>query len=164
MAILTSDQYTHMANTYSQVYIHTVFAVKYRQSLIQSAWKKDLMAVIGNLINQSGCQTIIVNGVHDHVHCLFVLKPRYSISEIMKSVKAKSSKWINEKGLSSSRFEWQKGFGCFSYGKSQVPSVYQYIQNQEKHHEKKRFREEYIELLERFEIDYSEDFIFNEPV
>lgn len=153
-----------MGNTYSQIYIQTVFPVKFRQALISRSWKADLMAVIGNLINKTGCQTIIVNGVEDHVHCFFRMKPSLSISEVMKSVKAKSSKWINENGFLTTRFEWQPGLGCFSYAQSQTNAVYNYIKNQEKHHEKRSFRNEYIELLDRFGIEYDEQYLFHEPI
>ena len=106
-----------MSNTYHRIYIQTVFAVKYRKALIDKAWKSELCGVIGNLINETGCKTLIVNGVEDHVHCFFSLKPSLSISDVMQSAKAKSSKWINQTGYLSHRFEWQRGFGAFSYSK-----------------------------------------------
>jgi REP element-mobilizing transposase RayT len=107
-----------MANTYHQICIHTVFAVKYRQATLQPDWQSRLWAVIGNLLNEEGCQTILVNGVEDHVHCFFSLKPVLALSEVMKAVKAKSSKWINDQNLAPARFEWQEGYGAFSYGRS----------------------------------------------
>jgi len=100
--------------------------------------------------------------MEDHMHCFFGLKPSISVSDVMKSVKAKSSKWINEKGFLINRFEWQKGFGCFSYSHSHVDAVYHYIKNQEKHHQRLSFREEYINMLEKFGIDYDERYIFEE--
>lgn len=151
-----------MANTYSQLYIQAVFAVKYRNAVIDKKWRSDLMAVIGNIINETGCKTLIVNGVEDHVHCFFGLKPSISISDVMQSVKAKSSKWINENNLMLNRFEWQRGFGSFSYSKSAVNDVYKYIQNQEEHHKKQSFREEYIEFLNKFEVEYDEKYIFED--
>ncbi|WP_420387041.1 IS200/IS605 family transposase [Roseivirga sp.] len=152
-----------MANTYSQLFIQTVFVVKYRQALLAKDWREKLMGVIGNLINETGCQTLIVNGVEDHVHCFFRLKPNLSVSEVMKSVKARSSKWINEQGFLPHRFEWQPGFGCFSYARSQYEAVYNYIRNQEKHHQKRTFRSEYLDLLEKFGIDYDEQYVFQDP-
>ena len=149
-----------MANVYHQVYIQTVFAVKYREARIADEWKSQLMAVIGNLINETGCKTIIVNGMEDHVHCFFGLKPPKSISEVMQSAKAKSSKWINENGLLQRRFEWQEGFGAFSYSHSQIDAVYHYIENQEKHHVKQNFPEEYVEMLQKFEVEYNRDYLF----
>jgi REP element-mobilizing transposase RayT len=112
-----------MANTYHQIYIQAVFAVKYRNAKINKSWQKDLFGVIGNLINETECKTLIVNGVEDHVHCFLGLKPSVSISELMKSVKAKSSKFINDYSLSSQRFEWQAGYGAFSYSQSQIDAV-----------------------------------------
>ncbi len=152
-----------MANTYHSLCIHTVFAVKYKKGKIQKEWEEELYSVLGNLINQSGGKPIIINGMPDHVHCFFHKKPSVSESDVMKNVKAKSSKWINEKGLLRHRFEWQKGFGCFSYGASQKNDLYQYVKNQKEHHKKMSFREEYEKLLKLFEVEYDEKFIFFEP-
>ncbi len=151
-----------MANTYAQIYIQTVFAVKYRQAIIHPSWQPELMAVIGNLINEAGAKTLIVNGVEDHVHCLFSIKPSISISDVMKNAKAKSSKWVNESGLLDHRFEWQKGFGAFSYSQLHVHKVYQYILNQQEHHKTQAFKKEYLELLESHYIEYDENYIFEE--
>jgi REP element-mobilizing transposase RayT len=149
-----------MANTYHQVYIQAVFAVKYREAVLDKEWRSDVFGVIGNLINETGCKTIIVNGIEDHVHCFFGLKPSVSISEIMKVVKAKSSKYINDNKLLLNRFEWQEGYGAFSYSRTQIDSVFNYIKNQETHHAKSTFKEEYIAILEKFEIPYDERYIF----
>ncbi|MCE7070673.1 IS200/IS605 family transposase [Dyadobacter sp. CY327] len=153
-----------MANTYSQMYIQAVFAVKYRRAVLDKEWRAELMGVIGNLINETGCKTIIVNGVEDHVHCFFALKPSISVSEVMKNVKAKSSKWINDNRLLAERFEWQRGFGTFSYSQSHIDSVTKYIQNQEQHHSKATFQNEYIEMLMRYGIDYDEQYVFKELI
>lgn len=149
-----------MANTYHQVYIQAVFAVKYREAVIAESWQSDLFAVIGNLINETGCRTIIVNGVADHVHCFLGLKPTISMADVMKNAKAKSSKWVNENALTAVPFAWQEGYGVFSYSQSQVHQVYQYIQNQALHHQKQLFREEYLSLLTRFEVPYDERYTF----
>jgi REP element-mobilizing transposase RayT len=153
-----------MANTYHQIYIQTVFPVKYRKAVIDEKWRSELCGVIGNLINEMGCKTLIVNGYEDHIHCFFALKPSISVSEVMKSVKSKSSKWVNEQVLTSNRFEWQKGFGCFSYGHSQIQRVFDYIKNQEEHHKERSFHEEYVKLLEHFDIDYNEKYLFHKPI
>ncbi len=153
-----------MSNTYSQVYVQCVFAVKYREAMINKEWKSNLLGVIGNLINETGCKTIIVNGVEDHVHCFLGLKPVLSISDLMKEVKAKSSKYINDHQLTKSRFEWQEGYGVFSYGHSQIDDVFQYISNQEVHHKKQTFREEYVAFLEKFEVPYDERYILVNPI
>jgi putative transposase len=153
-----------MANTYHQIYLQTVFAVKYRNAIIDNAWKNNLFAVIGNLINETSCKSIIVNGVEDHVHCFIGLKPVVSVSELMKTVKAKSSKYINDHSLTSDRFEWQPGYGVFSYSQSQVNAVYKYIQNQEAHHKKQTFRDEYFDFLQKFKVEYDEQYVFQELV
>ena len=153
-----------MANTYHQIYLQRVFAVKYRHAVINKEWSSKLFGVIGNLINESNCKTIIVNGVEDHVHCFFGLKPVVSVSELMKTVKAKSSKYINDNNLTSKRFEWQEGYGVFSYSQSSMDSVYKYIQNQEEHHTKQNFRDEYLALLMAFKVEYDEKYIFQDLV
>ena len=153
-----------MANTYHQIYLQTVFAVKYRKAVIEKAWKEKLFAVIGNLINETDCKTIIVNGVEDHVHCFIGLEPVVSVSELMKTVKAKSSKYINDQSLTPDRFEWQKGYGVFSYSQSQVDRVYKYIQNQEVHHKKQTFRDGYLDFLKKFKVAYDEQYIFQDLV
>jgi REP element-mobilizing transposase RayT len=151
-----------MANTYHQIYIQAVFAVKYRAAVLDKDWRASVFSVIGNIINETGCKTIIVNGVEDHVHCFFGLKPTISISELMKTVKARSSKYINDNRFLPNRFEWQVGYGAFSYSNSQIDSVFKYIKNQEKHHAKKTFKEEYVATLEEFQIPYDERFIFED--
>lgn len=153
-----------MANTYHQIYLQTVFAVKYRKAMIHKSWKERLFGVIGNLIKEAHCKTIIVNGAAGHVHCFIGLKPVVSISDLMKTVKAKSSKYINDNKLTRTRFEWQEGYGVFSYGQSQMNNVYNYILNQETHHKKQTFKDEYLELLKKFKIEYDERYIFQELI
>jgi REP element-mobilizing transposase RayT len=126
-----------MANTYHQIYLQTVFAVKYRSALLHKSWREKLQGVIGNLINETGCKTIIVNGVEDHMHCLVGLRPVVSVSESMKTVKAKSSKYINDHNLTKEKFEWKEGYGVFSYRQRDIDQIYKYVQNQEEHHKKK---------------------------
>jgi len=153
-----------MANTYHQLYVQTVFAVKYREAVIDGAWKSQLCGVIGNLINETNCKTIIVNGVEDHIHCFFGLKPIVSVAELMKAVKSKASKYVNDHNLTHHRFEWQEGYGAFSYRQNDIDAIFKYIQNQEEHHKTTTFRDEYIELLREFKITYDEQFIFKDPV
>ncbi len=151
-----------MANTYHQIYIQAVFAVKYREAIINETWQPNLFSVIGNLINETGCKTLLVNGVTDHVHCFFSLKPTITIAEVMKNAKAKSSKWVNENGLTTSRFEWQEGYGVFSYSRSQVADVCRYIENQAEHHRRTTFRKEYLNFLTKFEVPHDERYVFAE--
>ena len=153
-----------MANTYHQIYLQTVFAVKYRKAQINADWKNQFFSVIGNLINENNCKNIIVNGVEDHVHCFYSLKPVVSVSELMKTVKAKSSKYINDHDLTKERFEWQEGYGVFSYSQSQIDNVYKYILNQEEHHKKQNFKSEYLQLLNSFKIDYDEKYLFHDLI
>lgn len=153
-----------MANTYHQIYLQTVFAVKYRNALLSKTWRSQVFGVIGNLINEANCKTIIVNGVENHVHCFLGLRPVVSVSELMKTVKAKSSKYINDHNLTPERFEWQVGYGVFSYHRSQIDMIYKYIQNQEEHHRKQTFRDEYVGLLKEFKVEYNEQYIFTELV
>ncbi|AEE52453.1 transposase IS200-family protein [Haliscomenobacter hydrossis DSM 1100] len=144
--------------------MHTVFAVKYRKALIEDFWKENLLGTIGNLVNEEGGKLIIVNGTNDHVHCCFSLKPSISISNIMQKIKGKSSKWVNDEGLCDTHFEWQKGYGAFSYSHSQLNALFRYVQNQKEHHKKRGFREEYLELLKKFEVDFDEQYIFHDPI
>ena len=153
-----------MANTYHQIYLQTVFAVKYRNAVLDKAWRNKVQGVIGNLRNETGCKTIVVNGVEDHMHCFLGLKPVVSVSELMKTVKAKSSKYINDHNLTKERFEWQEGYGVFSYRQRDVDQIYKYIQNQEIHHQKQTFKVEYLELLNEFETVYDEQYIFRELI
>lgn len=152
-----------MANTYHKIHIHAIFAVKFRKGLIQPEWESRLHAVIGNLIKDSGGKPIIINGTEDHIHCFFHVKPTATLSEMMKTVKAKSSKWINNNDLLNQRFEWQRGYGCFSYGQSQKNTLYHYISNQKERHKKMSFKEEYEKLLRLFEIEYYERYLFKNP-
>jgi len=151
-----------MANTYTQVHIHTIFAVKKRSTLIQPLWKDDLYKYITGIIQNHDHKLLAINGMPDHLHILFGMRPTQSISDLMQDVKGSSSKWINEKRFIKDRFEWQAGYGAFSYSKSQISSVIGYIEAQEIHHRKISFLEEYKVFLEEFEVDYDERYIFKD--
>jgi REP element-mobilizing transposase RayT len=150
-----------MANTYHQIYIHAIFCVKYKAAILKKEWRPIILGALGNFINETGSKTIIVNGVEDHVHCLFGLNPTKSISELIKEIKSKSSKNINDNNLTPKHFEWQRGYGAFSYSRSQLDNIYNYILNQENHHKKQSFIEEYTEFLNKFDIPYDERYIFS---
>jgi len=150
-----------MANTYTQIYIHYVFAVQNRLSLIQSKWKNDLHKYMAGIVEQQGHKLLQINGMSDHVHALVSMNPKQSPSDLMFHVKRSSSLWVNESRFVMGKFSWQEGFGAFSYGKSQISNVVNYIENQEIHHKKRNFREEYLELLKLFEIEYDEQYVFN---
>ena len=151
-----------MANTYTQVHIQFIFAVKYRYGAIDLSWREELYKYIIGIVQNNNHKMIAINGMPDHVHVLIGLRPNQSISELMQVIKTNSSKWINEKGFVKGKFEWQEGYGAFSYGKSQVYDVVEYIKNQQIHHSKKTFKEEYVEFLKKFEIDYDEKYIFKD--
>lgn len=149
-----------MANTYTQIHIHAVFAVQNRVSLITQKWEQELYKYIMGIVTNQGHKLLSINGMPDHIHILFGMRPIQSLSDLMQDIKGDSSKWINKKGLVMGKFAWQEGYGAFSYSKSQLPDVINYIERQKEHHRKKTFREEYLEFLEKFEVDYDEKYIF----
>ncbi|MEZ4897152.1 MAG: IS200/IS605 family transposase [Saprospiraceae bacterium] len=150
-----------MANTYTQIHIQTVFAVKNRRAMIQSEWKDELYKYMTGIIQNDNHKLLQINGMPDHVHVFFGMRPTQSLSDLMKKLKGESSAWINKRGFCQTKFSWQEGFGAFSYAPSQVPQVIRYIKNQEEHHRNKKFIEEYVELLNEFQIDYQRHFIFD---
>ena len=149
-----------MANTNTQIYIHIVFASEGRQSLIQPEYNDELQKYITGIVSVRKQKLIAINNMPDHLHLLAGLKPDLSLSNLVRDVKANSSKFINEKRWVAGRFSWQEGFGAFSHSRSQLGTVIRYIENQQKHHAKKSFREEYVELLEKFAVDYDRRYIF----
>ena len=152
-----------MANTYTQIHLQLVFAVQYRVSLIHETWKDELYKYMTGIVQQHKHKMIIVNGMPDHIHMLIGMRPTQSLSELMQDVKGSSSAWINERKLTKSRFQWQEGYGAFSYSKRILPGIINYIKNQEEHHRQKTFIEEYKELLQEFEIVYDEKYVFKLP-
>lgn len=150
-----------MPNTFTQIHIHIITAVRFRESLIAKSWKERLHAYITGIVQNFGHKMISINSMPDHLHFLFGCRPTQSISDLMELLKGKSSTWVNDQRLCKGNFRWQEGYGAFSYAKSQLPNVCHYIENQELHHRKKTFREEYIELLEDFEVEFDQRFIFN---
>ena len=153
-----------MTNTYTQIHIQFVFVVKYRTCVIQHSWKDELFKYISGIVQNNRHKLLAINGMPDHIHLLIGLRPHQSISDLMQDVKAYSSRWINEKRLVNTKFEWQEGYGAFSYSKSELSKVIHYINNQETHHLKTTFREEYLKLLDEFKIEYDERYIFKEPI
>ena len=153
-----------MANTYTQIHIQLVFAVKHRDGLIHSAFKDELYQYIAGIIKHYNHKLLAINGMPDHIHIFIGMRPTQSLSDLLQDIKGNSSKWINEKKFLKVKFEWQEGYGAFSYSKSQVNKVINYIKNQEQHHAVKNFQEEYLEFLKLFEIDYDERYIFKEPI
>ena len=148
-----------MANTFTQIYIHFVFAVQNRASLIQPEWKDELYKYITGIVQKNGHKLIAINGTANHVHIFIGYKPHQLIPDLMQDVKGSSSKWINEKKFVKGKFKWQEGYGAFSNSHSQIDQVVRYINNQEKHHKKQSFQEEYIFLLKKFNILFDEKYI-----
>jgi len=149
-----------MANTYSQIYLQIVFAVKGRENLIPHNRKEELYKYITGIVTNEGQKLIAINGMPNHIHILVGLKPSKSLSDLVRDIKANSSRFINEKRWVNGKFEWQNGFGAFSYGHSQLTRIINYIQDQEKHHTKLSFKEEYSEFLKLYNVDFNPDYIF----
>ncbi|HVX27742.1 MAG TPA: IS200/IS605 family transposase [Parafilimonas sp.] len=151
-----------MPNTFTQLHIQLIFAVRFRNALIKKEWNERLHQYITGIFQANNHKMIQINSMPDHVHILIGLRPHQSISSIVQNVKAESSKWIKAEKLSSS-FAWQEGYGAFSYSKSHLQNVIRYIQNQEAHHAKQTFLDEYRRFLKAFAIEYDEQYIFKEP-
>jgi putative transposase len=152
-----------MANTYTQIHIHAVFTVQNRICLIHNSWKIELYKYITGIIQGQKHKLIAINGTSDHIHALFGMRPNQALSDLTQDIKGDSSGWINKKGFIRGKFSWQEGYGAFSIGKEQIPAFATYIENQEEHHRKKSFLDEYRKLLEDHNIPYNESYIF-EPV
>lgn len=150
-----------MPGTYSQIYIQIVFAVKGRENLIHKEWKDNLHKYIAGIIKGKEQKPIIINGMPDHIHAFFGLRPSLAISDLVRDIKNNSTNFINENKFVKGKFSWQEGYGAFSYSHSQIGAVYDYILNQEEHHKKKSFREEYVDLLKKFEIEYNDKYLFD---
>ena len=149
-----------MPGTFSQIYIQVVFAVKGRENLIAESWKDELHKYIAGIIKGKEQKSIIVNGMPDHIHSFIGLRPSMAISDLVRDIKNNSSNFINDKKLVKGKFSWQEGYGAFSYSHSHIQNVYNYILNQEEHHKKRTFKEEYLGLLKKFEIEFSEKYLF----
>lgn len=148
-----------MPNTYTQLYAHLVFAVKGRGNLISVNWKEKLFQYITGIITNKKQKLMVINGMPDHLHILIGFKPDCNLSNLVRDIKANSSRWINENKYVMGKFEWQIGFGAFSIGKSQIQNTIQYILNQEEHHKKTTFREEYIKFLNAYQIDFNHEYL-----
>lgn len=149
-----------MANTFSQIYIQTVFAVSGRLSLITQDFKEDLHKYITGIVRNKGQKLISINGVSDHLHILIGLRPAMALAELVRDIKSDSSEWVNRRRLVRGKFAWQEGYGAFSYGHSQLDTVVRYIQNQERHHKRRSFKDEYLSLLKKFEVQFKEEYVF----
>lgn len=153
---------TLRSDTFTQIHIQCVFAVKYRDAVIDTAWKERLHKYIIAIVNNNGHKVLAINSMPDHLHLFFGMRPKQSLADLMRLVKGDSSEWINKEKLVRGKFRWQEGYGAFSYSKSHTDAVVKYILNQEVHHRKKTFLEEYREMLEKFEVNFDEQYIFHE--
>jgi REP element-mobilizing transposase RayT len=151
-----------MSNTYTQLYIHFVFAVKYREAIIHEEWENRLQKYITGVVQNNGHKLLAINTMPDHLHLFIGLNPKQSISELMKLVKGDSSEFVNKEGFTKRKFYWQEGYGAFSNSRSQIDSVVKYILNQKEHHARQTFRDEYLEILKGYEIEYDEKYIFQD--
>jgi len=149
-----------MSDTYTQIHIHLIFAVQNRISMIKSDFRDRLYNYIIAIIQNKNHKVISIGGMEDHVHILFGLRPNQALSELVKDVKINSTKWLNNEVFTFGKFAWQEGYGAFSYGKSQLPDVIHYIENQEKHHKKQTLQEEYKTFLDSFGVEYDDKYIF----
>ncbi|MBO0934837.1 IS200/IS605 family transposase [Fibrella aquatilis] len=150
-----------MANTYTQLDIHLVFAVKGRESLIHKRWREDLYQYVTGIVQTHKHKMLQIGGMADHIHIFLGYNPTQLLPELVKEIKTSSNQYIRERGYAKSAFSWQVGYGAFSHGRSERQTVIQYIQNQEAHHSKRTFRQEYVLMLQKFDIDYKDEYLFD---
>jgi putative transposase len=148
-----------MANTYSQIYIQVVFAVAARLNLIEKSWQDELYKYITGIVKNKDQKLIAIGSFENHIHILLGIKPSIAISDLVRDIRANSSRFINEKSFVKGKFSWQEGFGAFSYSHSQLDNVIKYIQNQEEHHQVNTFKDEYLKFLEKYEIDFERKYL-----
>jgi len=146
-------------NTYSQIYIQLVFATKNRESLINEKWEEELYKYISGIINNKGQKLLAINGMPDHLHILIGMKPSCCLSDLVREIKKSSNSFIKEKKFTNFKFEWQEGYGAFSYSHSALDDVIKYINNQKQHQLKRSFKEEYILFLEKYNVDYKSEYL-----
>jgi len=150
-----------MGDTYSQAYFHLVFAVKDRYALIHESWKQELEKYITGIVQNNGHKLIAIGAMSDHIHILIGYNLNQCIPSLVEKIKTSSNHWIKDRKFTQSKFNWQNGYGAFSYSRSQIDSVARYVLSQEEHHRKKTFKEEYVEILEKFGIDFIDEYLFD---
>ncbi len=151
-----------MASTFTNLLYQIVYSTKYRQPTIAVEWQPDLYDYIGGLIRERDGINLQIGGMPDHIHVFAKLSPKLAIMDVLRDIKALSCKWVNDRGLLTERFEWQVGYGAFSVSHSNVDTLRNYIQNQAKHHERKSFKAEFLQLLKRHGIDFDLTYVFEE--
>jgi putative transposase len=149
-----------MSGTFSQIYIQTVFAVKGRESLINSSWEEDLYKYITGIVQNKDQKMLAINGMPDHIHFLIGMKPSCCLSDLIREIKKSSNKFVNDNFIRIN-FQWQEGYGAFSYSHSGLDNVIGYINNQKEHHKKRTFKDEYLEFLQKFHVDYKDEYLFD---
>jgi putative transposase len=149
-----------MANTYTQCYFHLVFAPRNREALIAREWKNDLEKYVTGIVQNYQHKVLAIGAMPDHIHILIGYNVNQLIPDLVEEIKTSSNSWIKQEKKSKFKFDWQKGYGAFTYSKSQVKAVIQYILNQERHHKKRKFREEYLDILKKNEIEFKEEYVF----
>ncbi len=149
-----------MPGTFSQIYIQVVFAVKGRGSMIQQSWEEELYKYISGIVRNKEQKMLAINGMADHIHFFIGMKPSCCLSDLVREIKKSSNGFIKEKKFTKFKFQWQEGYGAFSYSHSNLDNVIKYIMNQKEHHKKKTFKEEYLEFLHKFEIEFKDEYLF----
>jgi REP element-mobilizing transposase RayT len=147
-------------STYSQIYIQVVFAVKNRQALISDDWEEELYKYITGIVQNKEQKMLAINGMPDHIHIFIGMKPSCCLSDLVREIKKATNSFINEKNFTKFKFEWQEGYGAFSYSQSSLDNVIGYIRNQKEHHKKRSFKEEYIDFLDKFNVEYKNEYLF----
>ena len=150
-----------MADTYTKLYVHIIFAVKNREAMIHPRWESELFKYITGIVSNKGQKLLAINGTSNHIHLLIGMKPDISLSDLVREIKKSSNTFINDKKYTFFRFSWQEGFGAFSYSESQIDNVVRYIHSQKEHHKKSTFRDEYIKFLKSFRVDFKGDYLFD---
>ncbi|MCC7149358.1 MAG: IS200/IS605 family transposase [Saprospiraceae bacterium] len=149
-----------MAGTFSQIYIQVVFAVKGRESLIHSSWEEELYKYISGIVSNKEQKMLAINGMPDHIHFLIGMKPGCCLSDLVREIKKSTNDFIKGKKFTPFKFQWQEGYGAFSYSHSALDNVIAYIKNQKEHHKKQTFKDEYKSFLTKFQIDYKDEYLF----
>lgn len=149
-----------MPGTFSQIYLQVVFAVKGRDSLISASWEEELYKYISGIVRNKEQKMLAINGMPDHIHFFIGMRPSCCLSDLVREIKKSSNDFIKEKQLSKFRFQWQEGYGAFSYSHSHLDNVISYIQNQKEHHKKQTFRQEYLDFLQKFQVEFKEEYLF----
>jgi len=150
-----------MPGTFSQIYFQTIFAVKERESLIQPEWEERLYQYITGIVRNKEQKMLAINGMPDHIHFLIGMKPSCCLSDLIREIKKSSNEFISDNKFSKFKFNWQEGYGTFSYSHSQLDNVISYIKNQKQHHQKQTFREEYIDSLKKYNVEYDGKYLFD---